>query len=371
MVVAATAGARQLVRVLNGTGVPFVITTLSPEGAREAEEAGYLVLRGDSARQRTLERVGIERAKVMVIADDDAATASRITTVARMTNPTMRIVVRTRYLAEVDPLAEAGADRVLAEELEAVVQLFADVLREYRVEPEEIEAQEAAVRAGRYAALRAAELPPLPPCRWRATAWRRAPSPCARARRRRGAGWASSRWRLRLQVRGLRADGVWEEDPGDDAVLRPGVELALAGTAEAFARGAPSSAPRRRPPRPSRARAPAGDGGHGAGGHPRAGRPVAVRAPGAGAAGAPGEPRVRGVPAHGRRLGTPARLHELRPRRLLRRLQEPPRHRPLHRHRPPGDALDRARRDLGVVLRRQGGAVGTARSNKRKQNVSR
>ncbi|HVG45208.1 MAG TPA: cation:proton antiporter [Longimicrobium sp.] len=254
------AGARQLARVLNGTGVPFVITTLSPEGAREAEAAGYPVLRGDSARQRTLERVGIERAKVMVIADDDAATTSRITTVARMTNPTMRIVVRTRYLAEVDPLAEAGADRVLAEELEAVVQLFADVLREYRVEPGEIEAQEAAVRAGRYAALRAAELPPLPPCPLEGD--------CLETRTvtvRPGAPAAGRRLGeltlapYGLQVRGLRADGVWEPDPADDAVLRPGAELALAGTAEAFARGAPLFRPAGgglpAPPPPARRRA--------------------------------------------------------------------------------------------------------------------
>jgi CPA2 family monovalent cation:H+ antiporter-2 len=254
------AGARQLVRVLNGTGVPFVITTLNPEGAREAEAAGYPVLRGDSARQRTLERVGIERAKVMVIADDDAATASRITTVARMTNPTMRIVVRTRYLAEVDPLAEAGADRVLAEELEAVVQLFADVLREYRVAPEEIEAQEAAVRAGRYAALRAAELPPLPPCPLEGD--------CLESRTvtvREGAPAAGRRLGeltlapYGLKVRGLRADGVWQPEPPDAAVLRPGSELALAGTAEAFARGAPLFRPAGgglpAPPPPARRRA--------------------------------------------------------------------------------------------------------------------
>ena len=253
------AGARQLVRVLNGTGVPFVITTLSPDGAREAREAGYPVLLSDSTRQRTLERVGIERAKVMVIADDDAATAARITTVARMTNPTMRIVVRTRYLAEVDPLAGAGADRVLAEELEAVVQLFADVLREYRVAPGEIEAQEAAVRAGGYAALRAPELPPLPPCPLEGD--------CLETRTvtvRPGAPAAGRRLRelalapYGLQVRGLRADGVWEPDPADDAVLHPGVELALAGTAEAFARGAPlfrpAGGPLPAPPPPTRRR---------------------------------------------------------------------------------------------------------------------
>ncbi|HYH81562.1 MAG TPA: cation:proton antiporter [Longimicrobium sp.] len=255
------AGARRLVRVLEGTGVPFVITTLSPEGAREAEEAGYPVLRGDSTRQRTLEHVGVERAKVMVIADDDAATASRITTVARMANPTMRIVVRTRYLAEVDALAAAGADRVLAEELEAVVQLFADVLREYRVAPEDIETQEAAVRAGQYAALRAAVLPPLPPCPLEGD--------CLEARTvtvRPGAP-AAGRGLHELvlssygvRVRGIRRDGVWDETPEEvGVVLAPGTELALAGTAEAFARTAPLFRPAGgglpAPPAPAPARA--------------------------------------------------------------------------------------------------------------------
>ena len=47
--------ARQLVRVLHGSRVPFIITTLSPGGANEAEAQGLPVLRGDSGRQHTLD----------------------------------------------------------------------------------------------------------------------------------------------------------------------------------------------------------------------------------------------------------------------------------------------------------------------------
>ena len=39
--------------------------------------------------------------------------------------------------------------------------------------------------------------------------------------------------------------------------------------------------------------------------------------------------RVRGLPAHRRPMGAPAHVHDVRPRRLLRQLAEPPRHRPL------------------------------------------
>jgi hypothetical protein len=66
---------------------------------------------------------------------------------------TFRPTVRTRYTAEVDHLAEAGADIVIAEELESVVQLFGEVLRDYRIAPEEIEAYEELARQNGYSAL--------------------------------------------------------------------------------------------------------------------------------------------------------------------------------------------------------------------------
>ena len=144
--------ARWLVRVLAGSGIPYVITTLSPDSANEAEDAGFPVVRGDATKPFLLNHVGIDNAKMLVIPDDDPSTAHRITAVARSLNPTMRIVVRTRYTSEVDGLAAAGADAVIAEELESVVQIFGDVLRDYRIPAEEIEAHEEMARKNGYSA---------------------------------------------------------------------------------------------------------------------------------------------------------------------------------------------------------------------------
>ena len=63
------------------------------------------------------------------------AMAHRVLRWRGRSNPTMRIIVRTRYIAEMEPLRAAGADRVIAEELESVVQLFADVMRSYVSSP--------------------------------------------------------------------------------------------------------------------------------------------------------------------------------------------------------------------------------------------
>jgi CPA2 family monovalent cation:H+ antiporter-2 len=154
--------ARQLVRVLNGSRIPYVITTLSPGGAAEAEAEGLPVIRGNASKQLTLMNAGLRTARIVVIADDDPATAHRIAQVARPVAPDARILVRTRYVGDIEPLTQAGASRVIAEELESVLQLFADVLRAYDIPPAEIEDHEATVRRGGYAALRFETMPDEP-----------------------------------------------------------------------------------------------------------------------------------------------------------------------------------------------------------------
>ena len=145
--------ARQLVRVLRGSRVPFIVTTLSPGGANEAESEGVPVLRGDATRQHTLVMAGAERAKMVVVADDDPVTAVRVVAAARMLAPTARILVRTRYQGDAASLTEAGADLVIADELESVVQIFGEVLRDYQIPAGEIESYEHAIRRGGYSAL--------------------------------------------------------------------------------------------------------------------------------------------------------------------------------------------------------------------------
>jgi CPA2 family monovalent cation:H+ antiporter-2 len=145
--------ARYLVRVLSGSNIPFIITTLSPEGANEAESENMTVVRGDYSKQFLLDAVGISRAKMLVIADDNVSMAHRTTSVARQLNPTMRIVVRTRYISDAEHLTEAGADVVIAEELESIVQLFGEVLRDYRIPAEEIDNYEELARQNGYSAL--------------------------------------------------------------------------------------------------------------------------------------------------------------------------------------------------------------------------
>ncbi|MCP9494496.1 MAG: cation:proton antiporter [Pyrinomonadaceae bacterium MAG19_C2-C3] len=138
--------ARALVRVLGESRVPFIITTLSPEGANEAESEGLIVLRGDSTKQRTLELVGIARARVLVVADDEPIIAGRIASVARTLNSNLRVIIRTRYAADINSLAVTGANHVISEEQESIIKLFSEVLSDYDFTIQEIARHETSFR---------------------------------------------------------------------------------------------------------------------------------------------------------------------------------------------------------------------------------
>jgi CPA2 family monovalent cation:H+ antiporter-2 len=236
--------ARKLVRVLAGSGIPYIITTLSPIGANEAEAEGLPVLRGDASKLHTLTLAGIERSKMLVIADDDPSMAHRIASVARNFNPTLQIVVRTRYITDVESLTKAGVDRVVLEELESIVQLLAGILRDYQISPEEIEADVEAIRSGGYAALRErmTDGEPIVTCQG-------LDQSCfdTRTVTVRGGAPISSQpiASLRIEeeygvkIQEIRREGIPINDLPSDFVVQPGDEIVLSGSAAAFAKVAP------------------------------------------------------------------------------------------------------------------------------------
>ena len=229
-------GARKLVHVLDGSGVPFVIATLSPDGAREAEADGLRVLRGDYAKQHILEAVGLQRAKLLVIPDDNPQMAHRVVSVARALSPTTRIVACVPTAHDAEEIVAAGADRAIAEQMEAVIGLFDDVLRHYQVEPREILRHEEALRRGNYEALET-EMMGTPAVRCELDA------DCFSTRTvtiREGA-LAADKTLAELQfderllhVIAIDRDGETRREPDGDARLGVGDTILVGGTPEAF-----------------------------------------------------------------------------------------------------------------------------------------
>ena len=123
--------ARGVTSVLRDHGVPLVVTTLSPDGAADAQDKGLAVLLGDPARTRTLTEAGLLRARAVVVPDDGAERAAQVVRVIKALRPDVMVIVRVRYAADSASLMADGADLVITEEIEASASLAARVLRQY------------------------------------------------------------------------------------------------------------------------------------------------------------------------------------------------------------------------------------------------
>jgi CPA2 family monovalent cation:H+ antiporter-2 len=138
---------RQVAHVLHEEGVPYVCITLSPDGAREAEQWALRVLRGNYTRRHELELAGIETARSLMVADDDHETTHRVVALARSLRPDLDIVARIHAIANGPDLRAAGATDVIAQDAESIAALAARVLGD--VDEERRELHRRRIRAGR------------------------------------------------------------------------------------------------------------------------------------------------------------------------------------------------------------------------------
>ena len=145
---------RHLVQVLKKTGIPYVVVEMNPESVKKMQEEGIPAIYGDAGREHILELAGIAKAKLCVIATNAPSASPRIISLARHNNPTLQIIVRTRYLDEVDRLEALGADNVIPEEMETTVRIFSEVLGAYMIPKPEIDEHIQTLRAHDYEILR-------------------------------------------------------------------------------------------------------------------------------------------------------------------------------------------------------------------------
>lgn len=145
---------RHLAQVLRDSGIPFTVIEMNPRSIKEMHKRDIHVIFGDASRRHILELAAIKRAKMCVIATNDPGSSPLIVQQARQLNPTLQIVVRTRYLSEIERFVKSGADIVVPEEMETTVRLFSQVLNAYRIPQEEIRKHLRELRAHNYGLVR-------------------------------------------------------------------------------------------------------------------------------------------------------------------------------------------------------------------------
>ena len=149
---------QNLARVLRESGIPYQVLELDPELVSRGKMAGEPISFGDGTRTDILEQMQIGRARVLVIAISDPAATARVVSQARRIRQDINIIVRTRYVAEIERLYRLGANQVIPEEFETSVEIFARVLQEFHIPRNVIALQVDLIRKEHYGTLRGLRL---------------------------------------------------------------------------------------------------------------------------------------------------------------------------------------------------------------------
>jgi len=148
-----------LARVLRAVHVPHVVLDFNVDSVMEAMTAGSPGLVGDVTQPYIQKQAGVPRAEVLVLALSDPTGTRRACRVARDLAPGLFIIVRTRYVGEIDELYRLGANQVIPEEFETSIEIFTATLNHLHVPPNVIDAQVRLLRQERYSLLRGMKLP--------------------------------------------------------------------------------------------------------------------------------------------------------------------------------------------------------------------
>jgi CPA2 family monovalent cation:H+ antiporter-2 len=130
---------RNLARAARTTGIPYIIIEMSPDTIRKEKKKGEPIFYGDAIHEEVLRHAGVEDATVVVVAINDPSATRKIIENIRNLTLKAHLIVRTRYLSEMQALYDLGANEVIPEEFETSVEIFSRVLAKYLIPRDEID----------------------------------------------------------------------------------------------------------------------------------------------------------------------------------------------------------------------------------------
>ncbi|PWB33191.1 sodium:proton antiporter [Pseudomonas sp. SDI] len=137
-------------RFLRREQVDFIALDDDPVRVQEASAGEHDVHYGDSRRGELLSAVGLDRARLLVIAVDKTDVAMSVLKAARHLNTQIPVLVRTRDDSLRDELRAAGASAVVPELLESSLMLASHALVMLGLPQEQVQQRVDEVRKNRY-----------------------------------------------------------------------------------------------------------------------------------------------------------------------------------------------------------------------------
>jgi len=145
---------QNIARAAREAKIPYAVLDMNADLVREYREKDEPIYYGDATHEAILQHVNIRQARILVSVISDAAATRQITDIARRLNHKLYIVVRTRFIQEIGPLMQTGANEVVSEEFETSVEIFSRILSRYLLPEEEIHRFVEEIRSDGYAMFR-------------------------------------------------------------------------------------------------------------------------------------------------------------------------------------------------------------------------
>lgn len=150
---------RNLALTLKETGITYVVLEFNSLTVKDERERGEPIHFGDGTSIEILKKLGLGTARMLVVAISDPSATRKIVSMARSANPDVNILVRTRYIAELEDLIKLGATDVIPEEFESSIEIFSRVLSHYNVPRNVIGHHITSIRRNSYRVFRTHDLP--------------------------------------------------------------------------------------------------------------------------------------------------------------------------------------------------------------------
>ncbi|HEV8118436.1 MAG TPA: cation:proton antiporter [Thermoanaerobaculia bacterium] len=115
--------------VLSESKIPHIVVEEDPDRAAVARQNGSRAIAADAAGPEGLDAAGVAHARAVVVAISDPDGTRRIVRLCRKESPGAHIIVRTRYVSQVEALKELGANEVIPEEFETSIEIVSRLMR--------------------------------------------------------------------------------------------------------------------------------------------------------------------------------------------------------------------------------------------------
>ena len=145
---------KQMTRACRQFNVPMLAVDLNPVIVEQQQALGVPIIYGNASNESVLKELRITSAQCIVISASTYEGTLKTIDTARRLNPDIHIIVRTKYLKNIDEVIDAGADEVIPKEFETSILMFTRIMDYYNKDMDEIADAVNDLRSDNYDAFR-------------------------------------------------------------------------------------------------------------------------------------------------------------------------------------------------------------------------